>query len=134
MNGSHLFRGVVDKDSQIWWNLHLPLKIKVFMWMVFKQRITTRDQMIKRGWPGNPQCSFCSLPESVEHIFLHCQFVKFLWFWMGDCQLLYPHWSNMNDLLCFANCLPKNEKEAFLIVISALFWALWKIRNDIYYF
>ena len=32
------------------WDVKVPLKIKVFMWFVHKQVISTKDNLIKRNW------------------------------------------------------------------------------------
>lgn len=50
------------------WKAKIPYKIKIFLWLVIKNSILTRDNLLKRGWSGNSQCLFCGQPESVEHL------------------------------------------------------------------
>lgn len=38
-----MFRGIVPADADIWWSLPIPLKIKVFMWLLSKNRILTKE-------------------------------------------------------------------------------------------
>jgi zinc-binding in reverse transcriptase len=65
-----MFRGVLDQQYLFWWKLHLLLKIKLFMWLVSKNRILTKENLSKRGWIGAMQCCFCTADESVEHMFV----------------------------------------------------------------
>jgi zinc-binding in reverse transcriptase len=43
-----MFRGITDPKADIWWNLPIPLKIKMFMWLVMHYKILTRDNLCKR--------------------------------------------------------------------------------------
>lgn len=126
-----VFRGITDINGQTWWHLHVPLKNQIFMWLLQRKRIQTRDLLAKRGWPGELVCNFCNEPETVDQLFVHCQFAHKIWFWMGDFQSLYIHWPGIDDIMSFATCLAKPEREAFLIFFSAFCWILWKILNDI---
>jgi hypothetical protein len=37
------------------WKSKIPEKVKCFMWLVEKEAILTKDNLIKRKWQGNPQ-------------------------------------------------------------------------------
>ena len=91
----------------------------------------TRDQMSKRGWPGDNTCNFCDQDETVDHLFVKCPTVRRIWFWMGQCQTLFSQWNSVLDIIEYAYYLPLKEKEAFLIVFSALCWVIWNNRNSI---
>lgn len=54
------FRGI--------WKLKTPLKIKIFLWLMIKKSILTKDNLIKRGWTKNEECHFCSGKESIDHL------------------------------------------------------------------
>nr|CAD1829599.1 unnamed protein product [Ananas comosus var. bracteatus] len=61
------------------WKLCIPLKVKVFCWLVLKKRPLSADNLLKRGWIGNTNCVLCgSDAEIVDHIFSQCVFFKFL--------------------------------------------------------
>jgi zinc-binding in reverse transcriptase len=126
-----VFRGMTQELSTVWWELRIPLKIKVFMWLTGKKKILTRDNLAKRGWQGVPACSFCSEIETVDHLFVQCEFVRKVWFWMGICQDLSIYWHNMDDVLIYAQSLPRKERNAFLTVLSAVCWSMWQCRNTI---
>nr|CAD1826748.1 unnamed protein product [Ananas comosus var. bracteatus] len=58
--------------------LCLPLKIKVFCWLVLKKRSLTADNLIKRGWICNTKCMLCGLEEkTVDHLFSKCIVTRF---------------------------------------------------------
>lgn len=62
-----------------YWKLKVPLKIKVFMWLISKNSILTRDNLLHRGWKGPKECVFCGSDESIDHFFLTCPVAKFVW-------------------------------------------------------
>jgi hypothetical protein len=40
------------------WKSKLPQKIKVFLWLVFRNKILTKDNLKKRNWKGSDDCCF----------------------------------------------------------------------------
>jgi hypothetical protein len=47
------------------WKLKLPLKIKVFLWYLYKGVILTNDNLARRQWQGDRKCCICSFDESI---------------------------------------------------------------------
>ena len=41
--------------------------------------ILTKDNMIRRNWPGDPSCYFCSQPGTVDHLLFQCSTAKVVW-------------------------------------------------------
>jgi hypothetical protein len=60
------------------WKLKLPLKIKVFMWYLYKGVVLTKDNLVRRQWQGDKKCCFCSSGESIQHLLFDCHFAKFM--------------------------------------------------------
>jgi hypothetical protein len=54
---------------QFLWKTKLPYKIKVFLWLVVRNKILTKDNLKKRNWHGLSDCCFCGHNESIEHLF-----------------------------------------------------------------
>jgi hypothetical protein len=50
----------------------ISYKIKIFTWLLEKNGVLTRDNMVKRNWLGNPSCVFCDQLETVDHLFFQC--------------------------------------------------------------
>jgi hypothetical protein len=61
------------------WKLKLPLKIKVFMWYLYKGVILTKDNLARRQWQKDRKCCLCSSNESIQHLLFDCHFAKFIW-------------------------------------------------------
>jgi zinc-binding in reverse transcriptase len=90
-----VFRGVIDHNYTVWWSVHVPLKIKLFMWLTHHKKILTKDVLSKRGWLGATQCRLCAAEEIINHLFFQCSFVQDVWFWMGKCQKYHRNWGFM---------------------------------------
>ncbi|OAY67736.1 putative ribonuclease H protein [Ananas comosus] len=71
--------GVRDACVSKIWELKIPLKFKVFGWLVLKKRTLTRDILVKRGISNDPTCVLCGThEETVDHLFCRCVFSKFI--------------------------------------------------------
>ena len=64
------FRGVNDNKFAVVWELPIPPKIRIFVWLLLNNRILTKKNLSKRGRPGNLTCHFCSEVEDTNHLFL----------------------------------------------------------------
>jgi zinc-binding in reverse transcriptase len=71
-----MFRSITDISADLWWNLPIPLKIKVFMWLVMHNRILTRNNLRMRDWLGEVYSTMCEEHESVSHLFFTCCIAK----------------------------------------------------------
>jgi hypothetical protein len=49
------------------WKSKIPYKIKIFTWLLERNAILTKDNMIRRKWAGDPSCVFCDGTETVDH-------------------------------------------------------------------
>jgi hypothetical protein len=61
------------------WKSKLPQKIKIFFWLVVRNKILTKDNLKKRNWNGFLECRFCGVDESIDHLFFHCPIAKYMW-------------------------------------------------------
>jgi hypothetical protein len=55
---------IVPHNSYLW-KLKIPLKIKVFLWLLFREAILTKDNLVRRNWHKNKMCCFCNSNEIV---------------------------------------------------------------------
>jgi hypothetical protein len=65
--------GVVD--SKLVWKSKSLLKVRVFLWQMFHDKLPTA-LTFKRRWHGSPLCRLCNKPETVNHIFFECVFAQ----------------------------------------------------------
>jgi zinc-binding in reverse transcriptase len=40
------------------WNLKIPLKVKIFIWLALQGKMLTKDVLLCRGWSGSASCVF----------------------------------------------------------------------------
>jgi hypothetical protein len=52
------FSGVIDVRMEELWKSKLPLKIKNFLWLVYRGRIQTVDNLKRKRWKGDEKCQF----------------------------------------------------------------------------
>jgi hypothetical protein len=48
------------------WKLKAPLKIRIFMWFLYRKALLTKDNIVKRNWIGWKKCAFCDWEESLS--------------------------------------------------------------------
>jgi hypothetical protein len=92
-----LYRYDYGHNSKRIWKAKIPLKIKIFLWLVEQNAILTKDSLSKRKWKGNSSCAFCTENETSNHLFFECPTAKYVWSLLAyalgsDCR---P--SNMNQ-------------------------------------
>jgi hypothetical protein len=61
------------------WKSKLPQKIKIFIWLVVRNKILTKDNLKKRNWKGSQECCFCGGDESIDHLFFHYPIARYVW-------------------------------------------------------
>jgi zinc-binding in reverse transcriptase len=66
---------------------NIPLKIKIFAWLVKINKILTTANLAKRGWTRSVKCIFYDANEDANHLFVACPMVQ-LWKIMVN-RLLY---------------------------------------------
>ena len=113
------------------WKLKLPLKIKVFMWYLYKGVILTKDNLARRQWQGDTKCCFCSSEESIQHLLFDCHYAKFMWRIVQVLFNLNPPNSIHNLFISWLEGLNRKIKSKILVGASAICWVLWLTCNDI---
>jgi hypothetical protein len=58
------FGGVRDRLMMQLWKCKVPLKIQIFLWMAFNDRIQSAVQLKKRKWRGPAECKMCGEVET----------------------------------------------------------------------
>jgi zinc-binding in reverse transcriptase len=111
----------------------MPLKIKIFLWLVQKNMILTKHNMLKRGWTGNTSCIFCNDIESVEHLFIHCTVASCLWNWISHHNnfRFHDHRVSIKVLWSIDYCIPFKDSNLYELLRGAVLWVIWNERNRI---
>jgi len=79
-----------DVVSVVAWHKHVPLKISIRAWRLFRNRLSTKDNLQHRGViPLDAQSCVagCGQNETAEHLIIHCPTFDSLWqlvkSWLG---------------------------------------------------
>jgi hypothetical protein len=66
---NHLCGAGIDRTFKHLWKSKVPLKIKIWLWMIWHNAIATKDNLLKRNWQGSAICQFCDGIETISHLF-----------------------------------------------------------------
>jgi len=72
------YGGIPNSEYDTIWKSHVPLKIKIFLWLVRRDKILTKVNLATKGWPGDLTCAFCDQHESTDHLFIHCSYIRLI--------------------------------------------------------
>ena len=85
-----------DSDKELWklvWRGLAPPKVEVFCWRLMRERLATKDYLVKRGLMERRQavCAFCNTEtKTTEHLFFSCHFSWKIW--MHCCSIWGVVW------------------------------------------
>lgn len=117
-------RGVASRIAGYIWKAKIPLKIKIFLWQVFNNKLQVAQSLIRRGWKGNLKCCLCVFPETVNHIF-SCHLAKFVWSIIREIFNI-GHKPNSLEEFCSDWMQGKGPvSKSLLTVLFGFAWTLW---------
>lgn len=79
-----LYRNILHPGDRDWrvkmiWQSKVPMKVRIFLRQLYKDRIKSADQLKKKQWKGDEKCKMSGEEETVVHIFFNCPIAKFQW-------------------------------------------------------
>ena len=113
------------------WKAKLPLKIKIFLWQLFRNAILTRDNLVKRNWLGNPKCSFCQQNETAVHLFFGCSNAKTIWGTLGSVLGTATCPRSLWQCIVWLHKFVRWGKQFHMLILASVCWAIWITRNEI---
>jgi hypothetical protein len=119
------------------WLKQVPLKVLLFAWRLFRNRLPTKDNLLRRQvlHSDNINCvGGCGSLENAEHLFLGCDFFGRVWtqvlLWLGlsyaapvRCRDHYLQFGHMAGLPHFSHSFIQ-------LIWLACVWTIWKERNN----
>lgn len=119
------------------WLKAVPLKVNIFVWRLFLNRLATKDNLYRRRVldGDNVMCStMCGGEEDRDHLFFRCDFYGRLWLlvseWIGIATVshgdAFSHSDHFGNLGGFSH----RSKTAFAIIWIAVLFVIWKDRNN----
>eukprot|EP00253_Pinus_taeda_P031661 PITA_31661 len=109
------------------WKISCPLKMVLFLWLVFCNKNLTWEVLQRKGWSGPGRCSLCLLDsESNLHLFFQCPITTSIWY---DLSLSFgfPHlsFSSVQDGIRWWSC----QSVLWWSLFAHSCWLIWKWRN-----
>jgi hypothetical protein len=119
------------------WNKDVPLKVVLFAWRLFRDRLPTKNNLIRRGVitiDAQLCADGCGSEETFDHLFLHCNIFGTIW------HYIY-RWLNFSYVTPFdvgdhfiqftaLGGLAKTRQSILQVVWFATSWEIWKERNN----
>jgi hypothetical protein len=132
-SGVQVDRSLVD---DVWHKL-IPSKVSLFVWRLLRNRIPTKDNLLRRRvlHSNETTCvSGCGNTETVSHLFLGCPIFGSLWYhvwqWLGISSVssvdIRQHFNQFTGL----PGMPRNTRLYLKVIWFATVWAIWKERNN----
>jgi hypothetical protein len=121
---------IVPRNSYLW-KIKISLKIKVFLWLLYREAILNKDNLAKRNWHGNNMCSFCSNDETLQHLFFDYALAKFIWRVVYLVSALAPPNNIRHMFGAWVHGMNSSNRQIFPIGIGTILWEIWLSRNDL---
>jgi zinc-binding in reverse transcriptase len=101
----------------------MPLKIKVFLWLVQK-KILTKNNLMKRGYIDTRNYIFYNADESIEHLFIHCTVALCLWNWISFYNnfKFHDYCNTIKELWFIHNCIPYKNSNLCELLRGVVLW------------
>lgn len=115
-------------DESTWkaiWDLHIPPKVKIFIWKATHGAIATEANLSKHHVPISPTCALCGYHwADMAHVLFFCWEAKKSWRYTGWWQKIKKHAQNnfLEILLFMKESCSRDDWEAFCVKS----WGVWK--------
>jgi hypothetical protein len=119
-------QGSGDEHGRRIWKTRVPNKVKVFAWLYFKDRLSTRANLHSKNVVENELCQRCSAPmEDRDHVFFVCTASADFW-----CRIGLSDPATLSDEDVWNSPTPNGlEARLWPFVFLTMLWRLWDARN-----
>ena len=129
---------IVDPvELKLLWQKIVSLKVVVFVWRLLRNRLSTKDNLRRRGvlHTGSCQCvSSCDSMETVNHLCLHCSLFgtvrNCILYWIGLSTAVPLNVSDHFTQFCFDGGKSQVQHTILIVIWFANVWEIWKERNN----
>jgi hypothetical protein len=108
--------------------LKCPQIFIFFFWLLFHNKLLTRDNLIKRQNVDDLTCVFCNELETCQHLFFDCVVASKIWRDIVVALGLNFKISIMHDISSLWNDFKKNNN--INMIFAAMLRTIWITRND----
>ena len=121
------------------WHKDVPLKVVIFAWRLFRDRLPTKDNLLRRGVIPHDSRTYvagCDCVESSSHLFLHCTTFGSVWHliynWIGVLVTNPLYVPNHFHQFGFSGGLGRKRRSILQVILFATVWEIWKEYNNRY--
>jgi hypothetical protein len=122
------FRGITPVYLPTVWDLVVPPRVQLFLWLLSKNKILTQDNLGKRRRVDDPSCVSYSELEITNHLLFKCVVARKAWeviYEVLGVQIKSSYESVAGKWLC-------NKRFGVVnMFYSVVCWSLWKLRNSL---
>jgi len=119
------------------WHKQVPLKVSLFVWRLLRNRLPTKDTLVRRHIliaEDNTCVGGCGSRETAYHLLFRCDTFSSLWSvvlqWLrlsfvapGSCRDHFTHFGHLAGL-------PHSSYSFLQLIWMACVWVIWKERNS----
>ena len=127
---AHLSRNELGAHYKLIWKAKLPLKIKIWLWLIEHNAILAKDNLAKRNWSGDLHCRFCSDMESIDHLFFECLTARYIWSLVAYVLGATHRPTSFGQFWQWIAITLPNRKQFHMIGLAAICWVIWTVRNN----
>ena len=110
------------------WKSRTPLKIRIFVWLLLRQRLMMRSFRQRMAPESAGDCVLCGANlENCEHLFALCPISQAVWRSVGVAR---PTLTSLEDFWRSIGDGPYRRAAKWNLIFATL-WAIWINRNDV---
>ena len=125
------YKNIQPPDLFLWiWNSKRCNKLRVFSWLLFMDRLNTRNILKRKKQKlegNNYNCVLCSnnIEETAFHLFFSCPFSQTCW------QHLGINWDFTREFFeMMQQAKTQSQNPFFMEFFTIAAWQIWKQRNN----
>jgi hypothetical protein len=120
------------------WTAFSEPKCKFFTWLALHDKVLTANNLLKRNWECNYNCSLClCIHETTEHLLTGCNFSETVWnlvaarFNLPSYAEMPPEGGPVEWVKSMLKSGTKREKRRKFGIVFNFWWQIWKEHNRI---
>jgi hypothetical protein len=118
-----------DRSFKHLWKAKIPLKIKIWLWLIWHNAIATKNTMFAKGWTGNVRCQYCEQNETIHHLFFTCHAAKYVWSCVARSIGASSRPGNFSQFFSWFPQFIPASRNVQILGIASICWAIWKLCN-----
>jgi hypothetical protein len=117
--------GVQVQNSINIWRAKIPNKVKIFSWLFFKDRLSTRTNLFRKNVLDDDKCQRCGSCVLVATCSLVVQAALNFWTALQLVSII----SRRTDMLWCMSMPPEAPQLVWPDVVLTILWRIWEARN-----